>query len=210
MSVDFEGKVICGFRAGVHSEIGATRGWRYHEVDIYIRHYLPNWTGRQMKDAFREVCKNWNEVCGIDLRVIDEMPAARRNQIIVVDVGPIDGRAGTLAWSELANKTTKRAQQKYDRSELFVMRLDPQPNEIGLIHVGTHEVGHAAGMDHIEGEIALLNPTYSRRIYAPQRADIRVVQRMYGPPKKVSAPVPDVPKAEPPAVRQLQPIVVKV
>ncbi len=52
------------------------------------------------------------------------------------------------------------------------MRLDPQPNEIGLIHVGTHEVGHAAGMDSYRREIALLNPTYSRRIYAPQRADI--------------------------------------
>lgn len=197
---DFEGKQICGFREGIHSEIGAVRGWRFPEVDIYIRQYLPGWTGTQMKDAFREVAKNWNEVCGIDLRVIDEPQASRKGLIIVVDVSNIDGQSGTLAWSELANKGTRRVQQMYDRSERFVISLKPQRSEIGLIHVGTHETGHALGMDHIPAARAraLLNPLYSAAIFKPQPADIKVVQGYYGPPIKVSVPVPDVPKPKEP------------
>ncbi len=65
MSVDFEGKVICGFggsafRDWCNSRLAVSRGRHLHPT-LFAELDRP-----ADEDAFREVCKNWNEVCGID------------------------------------------------------------------------------------------------------------------------------------------------
>lgn len=139
---------------------------------------LPN---ADAKQAYAWACEQWVAACGIDLR-----PSANpKTADILVQVNPIDGRAGVLAQSQLPNGTRTTMQQFYDAAEPFVFSDAPKPHEIDIGRVMCHENGHVIGIPHIDTG-NLLQPLYDLNIRGPMAGDVAEARRRYGPPKPKS------------------------
>lgn len=155
------------------------RPWRKRHLKWRINGILPNISRDQFRHAAEQAFGFWQQVCGLTFEQTTE------SADIVMSTGAIDGPMSTLAYSGLPNGTDQPIPQKYDADEPFVISLNPPRHMIGLIHVMCHEIGHAIGLVHepMRSSKALLNPTYDRAIFKPQKSDIQRVQAMYGMPK---------------------------
>lgn len=157
--------------------------WPHRDVTFYAQLDLPGLSGAEIEGAFVDACEQWNAVCGISLTRANG-PAAN----IVARSGTgrsnnLDGRGGTLAWSELPCGRSKTAtlQQMYDEAEQWSRSM--------AVAVICHEIGHAIGISHIAAG-NLLAPYYDPRITKPQAGDIAEAVKRYGPPKPRPTPTP--------------------
>lgn len=150
---------------------------------------LPGMSLEDTKAVHAESWRRWAAVCGINPRYT---PNARTANVIH-NVGPIDGRFGTLAWSKLAYLTATSLDQLYDSGEPWVVVLDEQQpvpqGKIEAIAVATHETGHVLGIAHIQSG-NLLAPIYSASIRSPRRGDIDQATMRYGKPLDADQPTP--------------------
>lgn len=129
------------------------------------------------KSIYVEALQNWNEVCGINLRLIEAFGSTN----IYSQPGPC--QAGVLAYSYLpcgASQSSKMA-QVYNRATNWTRSL--------LLQVATHELGHAIGLDHGPSG-ALMQPTADGRITKPQAWDIAQIRARYGDPQAGKDPSP--------------------
>ena len=148
----------------------------------------------QTVQIFKWGFSRWAQVCGI--RPKYEPNAQRAN--VLARVGNIDGPAGTLAWSELAN--WPRTNQRYDDSEQWYYSgwlSNPPAAAIELGAVVVHELGHALGIPHL-GNGNVMQPMYQWGLRTPQDDDIRQARARYGRPATQPEPPPAPPKPEPP------------
>lgn len=157
--------------------------WPHKDVTFHAQLNLPGLAAAEVEAAFVEACQQWSAVCGINLTRSDS-PAAN----IVARSGTgrsnnLDGRGGTLAWSELPCGRSRRAtlQQMYDEAEQWSRSM--------AVAVICHEVGHAIGLSHIAAG-NLLAPYYDPRITKPQAGDIAEAVKRYGPPQPKPSPAP--------------------
>lgn len=137
--------------------------------------------------AFRWAWGEWAKVCGI-------RPAeSAAGPHVLIECALIDRPGDVLAWSELADGTSRQKRQRYDSQEPWVSVQGPGVPSmmIDLGRVACHEIGHVLGIPHI-ARGNLLQPLYSPAIWTPQRGDIAEAQARYGPP------LPDVPPPPPP------------
>lgn len=177
---------FCGVteRLGMSHKLGR---WIKKEVSWGYIGVLLGFSPAETSGAYAEAFGYWSSVCGLKFRHAKGEPTAD----IVISFGRIDGRNGTLAWSELPNgKNDKTVNQKYDTSEQFVDSENPGRYEIDLVRVACHEIGHAIGIPHLPvgRKPDLMNPTYSRRIRRPQPGDILQAIRRYGNSKQPQDP----------------------
>jgi hypothetical protein len=132
------------------------------------------------KRLYQRALQNWNDVCGIRLKLVDAYDSAN----IYSGVG--NTSSGVLAYSYLpcgASQST-RLQQVYNRATNWSQNL--------LLQVITHEIGHAIGLDHGPSG-ALMQPSANGAITKPQAWDIQQVQSRYGKP----GPKPPMPPTGP-------------
>ena len=147
---------------------------------------LPGLTDEQWIAALSEAWTAWQAVCGLTFAQTETASAAS----VLHGVGRIDGSGKTLAWSELPNGADTRLQQKYDNGERWAYG-SVAGNQIDIVAVACHEIGHALGLGHDNaGGAALMDPYYSPRIRTPQPRDVARIQALYGKPVQTSAPVP--------------------
>lgn len=158
--------------------------WPHLDVTYAFDLNLSGVTDEQTTQAFVEACELWNAVCGLEMRHIESLSDAN----IWAKSRRIDGRGGTLAWSYLPCGASKNTQleQRYDTGDGW--------NTSFLREVICHEVGHALGLNHHNGN-SIMHPTATGKWPVPQAVDIRQVVSRYGEPK----PKPDPePEPEPP------------
>lgn len=139
---------------------------------------LPSRLSRaELEGAFRLATDQWMAVCGCRFE-----PAVNgKTTLLEILFGGIDGPAGTLAWSELANNQANPKKQRYDAEEAWVVAAQPGKFQIDLVRVACHEIGHALGLPHIAAG-NLLQPTYDVNIRTPQAGDITEARARYGMP----------------------------
>lgn len=165
-------------------DIGAR--WGKRKLLWCVTASLPGLNDDQWQAALREAWGYWQAVCGLTFEPTD----TARMADVLHGVGAIDGGGKTLAWSELPNGADTRLQQKYDSGERWAYGA-VAGNQIDIVAVATHELGHALGLGHDNaGGKALMDPYYSPQIRKPQPRDVARIQSLYGKPLTPPVPTP--------------------
>lgn len=166
------------------------------EVTYANAHAAPGFTLAETQAITDLAISEWNTTSGLKAVRSDVTTAT-----ILLSVGRIDGRNGTLAWSELAQRP--RTQQMYDSAEPWKRGQGwnaVQYPAIDLLVVMLHELGHAFGIDHAPGSDHLLSPIYSPNNVRPGPWEINEMQKRYGKP--AATPTPPTPAPQPPTQPQ--------
>jgi hypothetical protein len=177
---------FCGVREHIRTANGLCK-WANPKIVWHITGSLkPRISDSDMKDAFYEAFGYWAAVCGVEPSYTGNAKTAN----VLIATGRIDGNSGTLAWSELPCGNASQLDQMYDTGETFVIKENPSRNEIDLVRVAAHEIGHVIGLPHLSDEGALLAPMYNPNVRRPQKSDIAEGVKRYGPSK---SPHPEEP-----------------
>lgn len=147
--------------------------------------------------AAQEAFSRWEAVTNIKAKFIEANSSKPAN--IIMQYRRLDGVSNVLADSELPcniRSMSESLNQRYD-IENWVIDDTPESPNIDLVRVIAHELGHALGMDHLNGNgTSLMDPVYSPNISHPQSKDIEEMQKRYGPPSP-QTPIPPIPPKPP-------------
>lgn len=192
---NYEGTKFCALPDDV---LGARDGdlcrWTKKEPLTYF--FAEEWGVLPMADvkrSFRMAFDMWEKVCNIKFKEVERAPAD-----ISIYSRNMGGPGGVLAEAQLQCPPGNRALwTRFDKTENWIIAINPPNDRIDLTRVVAHEVAHIMGIPHI-GTGNLLAPTYSSRIREPQAGDIAEAVARYGLPVPVDTPAPPTEPSDPP------------
>lgn len=150
--------------------------------------FLPSGYLDQIKLAFDA----WSRVAGLSFKqVIDDGAAfntATHSGDIRIGAHAVDGALGTLAYSYFppVNGLSGAGDIFLDKADKWAIGFEGAGHDV--FQVVSHEIGHAIGLDHVTGVVALMNPTYSEAFRGPQADDIAGARFLYGAPPPIPEP----------------------
>lgn len=168
---------------------GAAAGlsrWAGVDVTYSASFTLPGLTQQRTAELFDEACARWNSVCGIKLRRVQS------GGNIIPGAGRIDGGGGTLAYSYIPgdpSPMSDQLQQVYDTAEAWTEKF--------ALDVFIHELGHAAGLPHVDDPASIMYPWANGKNSGLARWEIEQMVARYGKPAPVTPPTQ--PPVDPPA-----------
>ena len=162
---------------------------RWGKKDLKWCFQVPNWPiiGTQAAiAAYAQAFQFWADVADIHPSQTNDPNSAD----IIVTVGAIDGPYGVLAYSQLPGPgTMSKLSMLFDEAEPWTVSNPTPQNQIDIVRVFAHELGHNLGLSHLPGS-NLMAPIYSPSISHPQNQDLTEIRSRYGPSLASTAPVP--------------------
>lgn len=148
--------------------------WPMKEISYYHEITMPGMTSAQVSEAYDVAFSQWAEICDIEPQRVAS--AEQANIYAKSGVGRacnLDGRGGTLAWSELPCGVSPNVQldQMFDEAEPWSFNM--------AVAVICHELGHALGLGHLNAG-NLMAPYYDPNLTTPQKGDIDEMVKLYG------------------------------
>lgn len=147
----------------------------------------PKLSDDSIRGAFRQAWNWWAEGLDIEPAEVADRDAA----LVRIRFARMDGPAGVLAESYLADGTLRPKQQTYDSSERWTAG-PPAVNLLSLPTVACHEIGHVLGLGHDDATApAVMRPVYTAAVPREQPRDYaRAVALGYKARVKPPAPPP--------------------
>lgn len=148
--------------------------WPMKTIAYFHEIKMPGLTDSQVAEAYDVAFSQWAEVCDIEPQRVEKREKA--NIYARSGVGQahnLDGRGGTLAWSELPCGVAANIQldQMFDEAEPWSFNM--------AVAVICHELGHALGLGHLNAG-NLMAPYYDPNLTTPQKGDIEEMVKRYG------------------------------
>ena len=153
---------------------GRTCKWPMKEISYFHEITMPGLSAHQVAEAYDVAFSQWAEVCDIEPKRVTT--AEHANIFARSGSGRsanLDGRGGTLAWSELPCGVTANVQldQMFDEAEPWSFNM--------AVAVICHELGHALGLGHLNAG-NLMAPYYDPNLTTPQTGDIEEMVKLFG------------------------------
>ena len=167
---------------------GVMRWNRQRSLEWCIADRVPALELDQQVDQTAWAFAQWSEASNGYFTFSQTTSAAKAD--IIITSRRIDRAGGVLAEMQLPPGDDRQLTGWFDLAERW-------NTAIQYPLVCLHELGHAMGLDHISGALAVLNPTYNPNLTKLQAADVSTLLRIY--PEAVNfrpTPAPDEP-AEP-------------
>ena len=192
---DDEGSALAEFRA--------ISKWDRLELTYHFLNGSDKLPGTDEHEAVRRAFQIWQDASPLSFTETQDQAGA--NILVswhVRDHGdgvPFDGPGNVLAHAEAPNLfVDRRITLHFDDEERWV--VSAQQN-VDLVTVAAHEIGHNLGLDHSRDPNALMFASYSGPYQFLGLDDIAGIQDVYGAAKTQAAPSPRVPppQATPPA-----------
>ncbi len=183
-STEPEPLFFCGRSESIRDALTA-KPWPVRRITWTIDASLSPLPEQQVIEAFKAAWASWAAGVDIEPVYVPNTSAA----LVQTRFGDYDGSGKVLAWSELADGTATVKHQLFDRSEKWgAFAGGGTGNNIDLVRVAAHEIGHVLGLFHDDGRgMALMDPIYSKTIRLPTEQDInRALALGYKPAAKVT------------------------
>lgn len=168
---------------------GVMRWNRQRSLEWCIADRLPGMEFEQQIEQTKWAFQQWQEATNGYFTFTQVTSTAKAD--IVITSRRIDRAGGVLAEMQLPPGDDRQLTGWFDLSEQW-------NRSIQYPLVCLHELGHAMGMDHISGALAVLNPIYNPQLGKLQPADVATLLRIYPeaatftPPKPPADPPPPV------------------
>jgi len=168
-----------------------------------IQYYFVNGTGKLTGDAEKNVIKQAFELWSAQAPLtFTEVSSSNEADILVQwavgdhgDGDPFDGPGDVLAHASFPNPYDERQViLHFDDDERWV---DSDRQDVDLLTVAAHEIGHTLGLGHSNDPNALMYSAYSGPHRFLDNDDVAGVENLYGV-ARAPQPAPDVPGSEAP------------
>lgn len=183
-TVSYDGARIC--LAKIPEQLGEGNRWPRSDITWQLDAQLPGIERDALRGAIQAAGESWQRVCGVRWF---EGQGSRANILITTQR---ERPGGVLADCELpypGMSADATLRLRIDEADAWAIADNPPPNRVGLVQVLAHEIGHGLGLGH-GPQGALMQPTYSPRLWAPQAWDIVEARLRYQLPRE-SEPTPD-------------------
>jgi len=165
--------------------------WNHTNLTYFFKNGTNDIGGTQEWDIVRQAFDKWAAVTPLTFtEVADETMADIRIAWEAGDHGdgaPFDGSGGVLAHAFTpppVNTTAIAGDIHFDAIDLWATEDGGfwSPNQIDLLTVAVHEIGHALGLGHTNVSGAVMKPSYDDENRTLHPDDIEGIQELYGPP----------------------------
>lgn len=146
-------------------------------------------TDFSVRALFRQAFNAWSNVANIEFVEVKEQGEAANygyaSDIRIV-FGQLDGPGSFLGRANLPIAVPLPTE-----GDIIIDSGDPSlgRDRSKLLAVATHEIGHSIGLEHVETDGVLMNPTFQRDVITPQVDDILGARQIYNRQDGKQAPL---------------------
>ena len=173
-------------RCGVPDFAGAEEAqWPRSCMAVPVSYFFDSIDENIAAQAWALGVKFWNDICGIELELLDTINRPLADGKIWATDGPLPGP--TLAWSELArDRCDDRLQQRYDTIPVYTVDF--------LAKIIAHELGHGLGIQHSSNRLDIMFASIGDAPLSsyPGPGDRRESGNRYGEPTEPPDEKPEV------------------
>lgn len=192
---------FCGVSA-LTLELAARNAYRWRQKRALSYFWADRIAGLDPSKQAADTAWAFDQWSAASNRFLTFSPAGQRATAdIVLTSARIDGMNGVLADMQLPPGDDRPLLGRFDTGEAW-------DRSVRFALVLLHELGHAMGLDHIKGVVAVLNPMYNPGLSRLQQPDIDRLLNIY--PEAVTYVPPPAPVPEPQPVDPSAQVVINV
>lgn len=158
---------------GVKEAYQLTQPWNHTNITYHISNSLGNFNAQDVKAVVQQAFQAWANVTPLTFTEV----SGRGD--INIQFAAIDGPLNILG-ETCPPGTPCAGDVTFDNAENWTLGNAQGYNDISLLGVASHELGHAIGLLHTNDPNALMYPEYSPYTLQPANDDIQGAQRLYG------------------------------
>src|SRR5260221_8660881 len=169
-----KGAIYFDGKPGSVEKYQLSQPWDHTHITYRIENTLSQFNAQDVKNVIKQALQAWANVTPLTFQEVSS-----GSSDIDIKFGRIDGALNILG-ETCPPSSPCSGQVQLDSEEPWTLGAPQSYDDISLLGVASHELGHAIGLLHSSDASALMYPAYSPYNLKPAGDDIRGAQRLYG------------------------------